>query len=64
MKNKREISEYIYEMTEKSKFLRSISKDDKLKFEKSKNINKKQNELYKKINFYKNIYKAIEKGEK
>lgn len=64
MKNKREISEYIYEMTEKSKFLRSISKDDKLKFEKAKNINKKQNELYKKINFYKNIYKAIEKGEK
>lgn len=64
MKNKREISEYIYEMTEKSKFLRSISKDNKLKFEKAKNINKKQNELYKKINFYKNIYKAIEKGEK
>ena len=51
-------------MTKKSKFLRSISKDNKLKFEKANNINKKQNELYKKINFYKNIYKAIEKGEK
>lgn len=64
MKNKREIKENINEMVKNSVKLSILAKDDRLDFYKSTKINKEQDELYKKINFYKNMYKAIEKGDK
>lgn len=63
LKNKREIKDKIYELTLQSVRLRTIAKSDKINFEKTINLNKKQDAIYKKCIFLKNILKELEKEQ-
>ena len=58
---KREIKDKINEMTLKSKRLKELSKDDKLSYNKAKEIYKEQDNIYKKCMFFKEMYKRLEK---
>ena len=51
------------ELNEKSKKLRSIKFDNSVKEERSFEIDKEQNEIYKKFTFYNEYLKAINKKE-
>lgn len=58
---RREIKDKINKMTIQSKRLTELSKDDKLSYSKIKKINKEQDNIYKKCEFFKEIYKRLGK---
>lgn len=60
---KREIKEKINKLNKVSNNLNTLAKTGGISFEKSKNIYKQQNEVYKKFVFFKNIFKELEKED-
>lgn len=64
MGTKKAINEKIYEELKKSVHLRKYSSDDRLSFDKTSQIQKEQREAYNKFNFFKNLKKAMNEGEK
>lgn len=60
---KREIKEKINKLNKVSNNLNILAKTGGISFEKSKNIYKQQNEVYKKFVFFKNIFKELEKED-
>lgn len=60
---KREIKEKINKLNKASNNLNILAKTGGISFEKSKNIYKQQNEVYKKFVFFKNIFKELEKED-
>ena len=57
----KEIYETMNELAIKAKVMNNISKDEKLPFDKARNIKKEQDKLYKKFAFYQGFIKAMNK---
>ena len=61
--NKKEISLQIKKLRKDSMVLRDLTHDQKLSFEKSSELRKEQDKIYKKMLFYEKMLKAIDKKE-
>lgn len=59
-----EILNNIRELNASSQRLRVLSKDESLSFDKGNEIRKEQDRVYKKLEFYKGLLKAIDKEQK
>jgi hypothetical protein len=58
-----EIYKTMNQLAIKAKVMNNISKDEKLKFDKARNIKKEQDKIYKKFAFYQGFIKAMNKKE-
>lgn len=56
-----EIYKRMNELANKAKNMNNISKDEKLPFDKAREIKQQQNEIYKKFFFYQGFIKATNK---
>lgn len=59
MKDKRKLQDKIRSLCDESKYLRELAKDDRLSKDKSMEIQKKQDNVYKKFLFMKNMAKKM-----
>lgn len=62
-KIKKELSKKIADEMRKSSNLRQLSKDDNLSFDKARVLYKQSNDLGNKINFFRNLDKALKKKD-